>query len=439
MSTRSTSTGKFAQVSALATHAERHLLAPSPILQSALTTSLSAGLPPMTISPLHGQHLAIQCQLMSAKTVLEIGTLGGYSTLWFASTGAHVTSIEINPKHRDVALSNIAAAGKDVEGRVEVVLGAALDVMPKLRREGRRFDFVFLDADWGEQWECFVEAVGLTRKGGAIYVDNVAREIFEEGEVGGGRETLVSRVGRMEGVKATLISTVSGSKKDPEEMVDGFLLAVVEYLCIDVSHRDSDVLMNGIKFTNKFRPQYPQAIEDAQKKHDISYNLQGHPGAPDVQPASGLPSGILSGNFGDTDLAALGDPNLAGDEENRQGAVLDAESHTNPAFANGFAMVCRKDGQECRQVVELNKTLIAKCSEAEAEKKAKLQFRTDWALRLISQIAEMLKTIDELDQMISNEGKPGWDRPAGFEAEAENIKKQRAQRQQLVSDPEPAA
>lgn len=90
-------------------------------------------------------------------------------------------------------------------------------------------------------------------------------------------------------------------------------------------------------------------------------------------------------------------------------------------------------------MVELNKTLIAKCSEAEAEKKAKLQFRTDWALRLISQIAEMLKTIDELDQMISNEGKPGWDRPAGFEAEAENIKKQRAQRQQLVSDPEPAA
>lgn len=67
----------------------------------------------------------------------------------------------------------------------------------------------------------------LTRKGGAVYVDNVVRELFEGGEVEG-RETLVSKVGRMEGVSATMISTVSGWKKDPGEMVDGFLLAVVE-------------------------------------------------------------------------------------------------------------------------------------------------------------------------------------------------------------------
>lgn len=84
---------------------------------------------------------------MGAKSILEIGTLGGYSTLWFASSGAHVTSIEINPKHRDIALQNISSAGKDVESRVEIILGAALDVMPKLRDEGRIFDFVFLDAD----------------------------------------------------------------------------------------------------------------------------------------------------------------------------------------------------------------------------------------------------------------------------------------------------
>ncbi|PVH70843.1 S-adenosyl-L-methionine-dependent methyltransferase [Cadophora sp. DSE1049] len=227
MSTRSTSTstGKLALVSSLTTHAETHLLTPSPSLQSALSTSLSAGLPPITISPLQGQYLALQCKLLGAKSVLEIGTLGGYSTLWFASTGAHVTSIEINPKHRDVALKNIAAAGK--AGDVEVILGAALDVMPRLRKEGRKFDFVFLDADWEEQFEYFAEAVKLTRKGGVIYVDNVVRELFEGGDVEG-RETLVSKVGAMEGVSATLISTVSGWKKDPGEMVDGFLLAVVE-------------------------------------------------------------------------------------------------------------------------------------------------------------------------------------------------------------------
>lgn len=80
----------------------------------------------------------------------------------------------------------------------------------------------------GEQWECFEQAVGLVRKGGVVYVDNVVREMFEGGDVGG-RETLVSKVGGMEGVSATLISTVSGWKKEPGEMVDGFLLAVVEY------------------------------------------------------------------------------------------------------------------------------------------------------------------------------------------------------------------
>ncbi|CZT44005.1 uncharacterized protein RSE6_04124 [Rhynchosporium secalis] len=157
-----------------------------------------------------GQFLALQAKIIGAKNILEIGTLGGYSTLWFASTGAQVTSIEISPKHRDVALSNINSAGYgDNEGRV--------------------FDFVFIDADWGEQWECFEHAVALTRQGGVVYVDNVVRQLFEEGgfeyeEM----ETLVSKVGKMEGVSATVISTVSGWKGNAEDMVDGFLLAVVQ-------------------------------------------------------------------------------------------------------------------------------------------------------------------------------------------------------------------
>ncbi|KAG4437840.1 hypothetical protein IFR05_006686 [Cadophora sp. M221] len=229
MSTKAT--GKLAQVSKLTTHAETHLLPPNTPLQTVLSNSLSANLPPITISPLQGQFLALQCKLMGARSVLEIGTLGGYSTLWFASTGASVTSIEINPKHRDIALENVAQAqeheGMEGSGRVEIILGAALDVMPRLREEGRVFDFVFLDADWDEQWEYFVEAVKLTRKGGVVYVDNVVRELFEGGDVEG-RETLVSKVGRIEGVSATLISTVSGWKKEPGDMVDGFLLAVVE-------------------------------------------------------------------------------------------------------------------------------------------------------------------------------------------------------------------
>ncbi|KAL2073087.1 hypothetical protein VTL71DRAFT_10411 [Oculimacula yallundae] len=226
MAPQNTSTGKLAAVSALTTHAETHLLKPNHYLQSALSNSLAAGLPAITISPLQGQFLALQARLISAKNILEIGTLGGYSTLWFASTGANVTSIEINPKHREIAMQNFAAVKKEEGyGNVDVILGAALDVLPRLKEEGRVFDFVFVDADWGEQWECFEQAVKITRKGGVVYVDNVVRELFESGFEG---ETLVSKVGKMKGVSATMISTVTGWKKNPEEMVDGFLLAVVE-------------------------------------------------------------------------------------------------------------------------------------------------------------------------------------------------------------------
>ena len=153
--------------------------------------------------------------------MLEIGTLGGYSTIWFARTGAKVTSLEINPKHRDVALENIK--GLDVE----IILGAALDVLPKLAKEGRRFDFIFIDAAWGEQWEYFQWAVKLARANGCIYVDNVVRELLESENVGEG-ESLVTKVGREERVTATLLSTISSHKGNAEEMMDGFLLAVVK-------------------------------------------------------------------------------------------------------------------------------------------------------------------------------------------------------------------
>ena len=147
--------------------------------------------------------------------------MGGYSTIWFASTGAKVTSIEIDPKHRDVALEN--TKGLDVE----VILGAALDVLPKLAAGGRKFDFIFIDAAWEEQWEYFQWAVKLARGNGCIYVDNVVRELLESENVGEG-ESLVTKVGREEKITATLVSTISTHKEKAEEMFDGFLLAVVK-------------------------------------------------------------------------------------------------------------------------------------------------------------------------------------------------------------------
>jgi predicted O-methyltransferase YrrM len=211
------------QATKIDAQAKSHLLTPNPKLDFALSNSTAAGLPPITINPLQGQFLAIQAKLLRAKNILEIGTLGGYSTIWFAGTGAHVTSIEINPKHRDVALQN--TEGLDVE----IILGAALDVLPKLEAEGRKFDFVFIDAAWEEQSKYFEWAVKLTRKGGAVYVDNVVRELLEHDDLGE-REGLLGKVGQLKGkgVQASLISTVSGWKEKEEEMMDGFLLAIIE-------------------------------------------------------------------------------------------------------------------------------------------------------------------------------------------------------------------
>ncbi|CAM1500503.1 Fc.00g096650.m01.CDS01 [Cosmosporella sp. VM-42] len=200
--------------------AKESLLRPNPKLDHAIATSRESGLPPITISPLQGQYLAIQCKLIGAKTVLEIGTLGGYSTIWFAQAGAKVTSIEINPKHRDVAQKNVD--GLDVE----IILGAALDVLPTLYKEGRTFDMVFIDADWREQWEYFDWAVQLTNPSGCIYVDNVVRELLESNATNKDTESLVTKVGKDSRVAATIVPTISSHKGNAGESFDGFLLAV---------------------------------------------------------------------------------------------------------------------------------------------------------------------------------------------------------------------
>jgi predicted O-methyltransferase YrrM len=214
---------KFDYAPGIDAHARSSLLRPNPRLDAAVENCKNKGLPPIAVSPLQGQYLAIQCQLMGAKSVLEIGTLGGFSTAWFAGAGAKVTSIEINPKHRDIALEN--CKGLDVE----VLLGAALDVMPKLAEEGKTYDMVFIDADWGEQWEYFDWAVKLTRQKGCILVDNVIRTLLEEpASIEVGNESgLVAKVGKDSRVTATLVPTLSTHKSEPEEWYDGFLIAIV--------------------------------------------------------------------------------------------------------------------------------------------------------------------------------------------------------------------
>ncbi|USW58106.1 Putative class I-like SAM-dependent O-methyltransferase [Septoria linicola] len=128
----------------LAGAAQNDVSKTTPALEAALTNSTAKGLQAISINPSQGTQLSILCQMLQAKHVLEIGTLGGYSTIWFATSvpGIKFASIEYNPKHRDVALENLKNAGVD---NVEVILGPGLDVLPTLA--DRTFDFVFIDAN----------------------------------------------------------------------------------------------------------------------------------------------------------------------------------------------------------------------------------------------------------------------------------------------------
>ncbi len=153
----------LAQAITRSQQAQTQLLKPKPRLAAAEANCQNQNIPAIAIAPSQGQHLALLCQLLGAQHVLEIGTLGGYSTIWLAESvpGIHVTSIEFSAKHRDIALENTKGMGN-----VEIRLGAAEEVMGELGREGRVFDFVFVDANWDQQALYFDLAVGLTRKGG---------------------------------------------------------------------------------------------------------------------------------------------------------------------------------------------------------------------------------------------------------------------------------
>jgi predicted O-methyltransferase YrrM len=146
-------------------------------LDAALANSEQAGLPQINVSPNHGKMLMLLAQLMGATRILEIGTLGGYSTIWLAralpSSGCLIT-LESKAKHAEVARANIEAA--QLGASVELRLGAALDTLPKLVQEkGDPFDLVFIDADKQNNPQYFEWSLKLCRPGSLIVVDNVVR------------------------------------------------------------------------------------------------------------------------------------------------------------------------------------------------------------------------------------------------------------------------
>ncbi|GGU84966.1 O-methyltransferase [Streptomyces litmocidini] len=146
-------------------------------LTAALADSTAAGLPEIAVAPNQGKLLHLLAAMQGARNVLEIGTLGGYSTIWLARAlpaDGRLITLEYDPAHADVARANIARAGLDEI--VEVRTGAALDTLPQLEEEGAGpFDLVFIDADKANNPHYVAWALKLSRPGTVIIVDNVVR------------------------------------------------------------------------------------------------------------------------------------------------------------------------------------------------------------------------------------------------------------------------
>lgn len=155
------------------------LLVPAdPVLDEVLEASITAGMPAINVSPNQGVLLALLAQLQGASSVLEVGTLAGYSTIWLARAlpdGGSVVTLEVDPSHAEVARANFARAGLDE--RITVRVGPALDSLSALVEEGAgSFDLIFIDADKANNPEYFRWALRLARVGSLIIVDNVVRD-----------------------------------------------------------------------------------------------------------------------------------------------------------------------------------------------------------------------------------------------------------------------
>ena len=166
-----------AQWTAVDTYFEKLFNAPDAVLDAALADSEKAGLPQMAVTAHQGKLLHVLALAMGARRILEIGTLGGYSTIWLARAlpaGGQLITLELEPRHAVVARGNLERAGlSDV---VEVRVGRAVDALERLIAEqAAPFDFIFIDADKASLTEYFDAALRLSRPGTLIVIDNVVR------------------------------------------------------------------------------------------------------------------------------------------------------------------------------------------------------------------------------------------------------------------------
>jgi predicted O-methyltransferase YrrM len=204
------------------------LLGADAALADTLKANMAGGLPDIDVSPAQGRMLHLFARMARARRILEVGTLGGYSTVELARAlpeGGRLVTLEIDPHHAEVARGNIARAG--LTDRAEVRTGPALDTLDAMMAAGEGpFDFVFIDADKQNNAAYLRAALELSRLGTTIVVDNVIREggvldaASTDERIVGTRE-LFEAVAAEPRLTATAVQTVGGKKWD------GFLIAVV--------------------------------------------------------------------------------------------------------------------------------------------------------------------------------------------------------------------
>jgi predicted O-methyltransferase YrrM len=197
-------------------------------LDAAIAANKAAELPAIDVAANQGKLLQLLAKLAGARRILEIGTLGGYSTIWLARaspTDGRLITLEFNPKHAEIARANIEYAG--LTQTVEIRVGAALDALPKLQNESTEpFDLIFIDADKPNNSEYVRWALKLSRPGSLIIIDNVVRDgaVIDAGsadkDVRGARQ-LFELLANEPRLSCTAIQTV-GVKG-----YDGFAFAVV--------------------------------------------------------------------------------------------------------------------------------------------------------------------------------------------------------------------
>ncbi|WP_342513988.1 O-methyltransferase [Sporosarcina sp. FSL K6-1522] len=199
-----------------------------PIMDLILKTNSEAGLPAIDVAPNQGKFLYLLAKLKEAKNILEIGTLGGYSSVWLGRAlpdDGHLITLEFDDKHAKVAKENVRKAG--LEKKIEVIVGPALETLPTLKEKGfSNFDFIFIDADKPNNPQYLKWALELSRPGTVIIGDNVVRnghiiDDCDDLSVQGVRQfiDLLSEESRID---STAIQTV-GSKG-----YDGFVLGIVK-------------------------------------------------------------------------------------------------------------------------------------------------------------------------------------------------------------------